>query len=319
MIDTKMLGLISPSNRIHLNSILDPTAAEQGRPPNFTNDSYILCNRTVPGFSFATKQWLMFDVDLIKDVDFNTEAFQTLLLPPDQKNMIHSLVRVHTNEGRGFDDVIKGKGKGMIFLLHGVPGVGKTLTAGECNDFRTSKANVLTKSSESVAEYTNRPLYTLSCGELGETPAHAEQNLAKALRLATSWKAIVLIDEADVFMEQRSTNDLKRNSLVSSKVSHIPVCILLRCYRINILYSTVFLRLLEYFEGLLILTTNRIGAFDPAFKSRIHLAIKYNPLTKAFRRDLWRVFIISASSGVWPEWMDNGCLDQLSMAELNGR
>jgi hypothetical protein len=87
---------------------------------------------------------------------------------------------------------------------------------------------------------------------------------------------------------------------------------------VNLLQS-VFLRLLEYFEGLLILTTNRIGAFDPAFKSRIHLAIKYNPLTKAFRRDLWCIFIIRASSDIWPAWMDNAVLDQLSAPELNGR
>ncbi len=60
-------------------------------------------------------------------------------------------------------------------------------------------------------------MYTLSSGELGVDAAHAEKNLADALRLATSWKAIVLIDEADVFMEQRSNNDLRRNTLVSSK------------------------------------------------------------------------------------------------------
>jgi hypothetical protein len=85
------------------------------------------------------------------------------------------------------------------------------------------------------------------------------------------------------------------------------------------LLPPVFLRLLEYFEGLLILTTNRIGAFDPAFKSRIHLAIKYNPLTKAFRRDLWCNFVIRASKDTWPDWMDGACLDQLSLPELNGR
>jgi DNA polymerase III delta prime subunit len=73
----------------------------------------------------------MFDVASIKDVDLNKKAFEALLLLPDQKSMIHSLVRVYTNEGAEFDDVFKGKGKGMIFLLHGVPGVGKTLTAGE--------------------------------------------------------------------------------------------------------------------------------------------------------------------------------------------
>jgi DNA polymerase III delta prime subunit len=40
-------------------------------------------------------------------------------------------VQVHEDDRLGFDDMIKGKGKGMVFLLHGEPGVGKTLTAGE--------------------------------------------------------------------------------------------------------------------------------------------------------------------------------------------
>lgn len=75
----------------------------------------------------------MFHVELIGQVQFNTKAFEALLLPPEQKSMIHSLVKIHANDDASFDDVIKGKGKGMILLLHGVPGVGKTLTAGKYN------------------------------------------------------------------------------------------------------------------------------------------------------------------------------------------
>jgi hypothetical protein len=70
--------------------------------------------------------------------------------------------------------------------------------------------------TEGVADYTKRPLYTVSCGELGISTKNVEENLSKALGLATSWNAIVLIDEADIFLEARSFNDLKRNGLVSS-------------------------------------------------------------------------------------------------------
>jgi signal recognition particle GTPase len=76
------------------------------------------------------KRWCYFDVDKIKDIAFNSKAFGALLLPEYQKEMVHSLVKVHTDKKLHFDDVIRGKGKGMIFLLHGTPGVGKTLTAG---------------------------------------------------------------------------------------------------------------------------------------------------------------------------------------------
>ena len=48
----------------------------------------------------------------------------------EQKQMILSLVKIHMDSRLSFDDLIKSKGKGMIFLLHREPGVGKTLTAG---------------------------------------------------------------------------------------------------------------------------------------------------------------------------------------------
>jgi len=84
----------------------------------------------MPGFSLVDKRWCFFEVALIKDIEYNVNAFKTLMLEKEQKQMILSLVRVHSDERLSFDDVIKGKGRGMIFLLHGVPGVGKTLTAG---------------------------------------------------------------------------------------------------------------------------------------------------------------------------------------------
>ena len=63
----------------------------------------------------------------------------------------------------------------------------------------------------------------------------------------------------------------------------------------DLIAIVVFLRLLEYYEGILFLTTNRMGTFDAAFKSRIHLAIRYYPLSFETRRDLWRSFISSTS------------------------
>ena len=69
-------------------------------------------------------------MDRIKDVEYNMTAFESLMLDRVYKQSILSLVKLHTGAGVPFDDVIKGKGKGLVFLLHGIPGVGKTLTAG---------------------------------------------------------------------------------------------------------------------------------------------------------------------------------------------
>lgn len=82
-------------------------------------------------------------------------------------------------------------------LLSGPPGVGKTLTA------------------ESVAETMRVPLYMMFASDLGLTPTEVEANLARILEMTTKWKAVLLLDEADVYLEKRSTKDLERNKLVS--------------------------------------------------------------------------------------------------------
>jgi signal recognition particle GTPase len=83
------------------------------------------------GFSLARKSWAVFDIDHCQPVRYNQNAFNKLVLPKAQKDMIRSLVTAQTNGDLGFDDIIEGKGKGMTLLLHGTPGVGKTLTAGK--------------------------------------------------------------------------------------------------------------------------------------------------------------------------------------------
>jgi len=146
-------------------------------------------------------------------------------------------------------DPIPNKGEGQIFLLHGPPGAGKTFTA-EC-----------------VAEFTSRPLLSLTCGDIGTDEQRVEEALSKWFKLAEIWGAVMLIDEADVYLERRSVNDLTRNGLVS-----------------------VFLRAMEYYRGILFLTTNRVGHFDPAFFSRIHVYIGYKPLDTEGRRRIWKQF-----------------------------
>jgi len=104
----------------------------------FTDDEFMICHYRVAGFALKERRWGFFSVDKISDVPFDHATFNNaLVLPQRTKNMISSLVRVHGTDRATFDDVITGKGKGMIFLLHGEPGVGKTLTAGQCHAYLT--------------------------------------------------------------------------------------------------------------------------------------------------------------------------------------
>ena len=232
------------------------------------NDSLWMCEPYLMGFSFVTKQWGRFPVEDISDINFRANAYDQLVLDAEKKTMVRALVE---DSSSGFSDIISGKGGGCIFLLHGEPGVGKTLTA------------------EAVSELLKRPLYSVSVGELGVNAQELEKNLRQILDVAQIWNAVILIDEADIFLEKRSMGDVVRNSLVS-----------------------VFLRLLEYHQGVMFLTTNRVGEFDPAFHSRISVAMKYNALTETARDSIWQNLL--AAAGI-------PGLDTLALAKvnLNGR
>jgi AAA+ superfamily predicted ATPase len=69
----------------------------------------------------------------------------------------------------------------------------------------------------------------------------------------------------------------------SSTVSKFPIW-----QSFNELFGLVFLRHLEYFQGIIFLTSNRADGFDPAMKSRIHLALAFSPPTQQMRRILWK-------------------------------
>jgi ATP-dependent Clp protease ATP-binding subunit ClpA len=89
-----------------------------------------ICYPLWPGFSLVNRRWGLFDVSKIRDMDFNSDAFSSLMLAQDKKDLILALIDQHNSKDAGFDDLIKGKGRGLAFLLHGPPGVGKTFTAG---------------------------------------------------------------------------------------------------------------------------------------------------------------------------------------------
>lgn len=79
--------------------------------------------------------------------------------------------------------------------------------------------------------------------------------------------------------------------------------------------------MLEYHDGILILTSNRVGTFDEAFKSRIQVAIHYNNLTKRSRKQIWRNFLDmiedAGEDANIPEFERR--LDELAAEEMNGR
>ncbi|KAL4865369.1 hypothetical protein BDV12DRAFT_174767 [Aspergillus spectabilis] len=248
---------------------------------DFTEEELLIASPVVLGFAFSEKLWLEFSISGISEIDWNEEAFDSLVLPGNQKSIVKALVESHTFcAAQNIDDVIQGKGKGLVAVLHGPPGTGKTLTA------------------EGIAELLKRPLYMVSAGELGTDPRTLEGELNKILDIAHSWGAVLLLDEADIFLEKRTIQDIHRNALVS-----------------------IFLRLLEYFQGILFLTTNRVETFDDAFQSRIHVALRYGDLTTKAKRSVWKMFLekVQAMEGVQTATFTDKDYDLLSRHNLNGR
>lgn len=266
---------------------------------NLTDEQIMTVSTLLFGFSLGDKIWGKpdsldwyvlqglnkrigsFAVSQVSDVVWNEQIFESLVLDKDQRDLVHDLVQAHDSneQEQAFDDIVRDKGKGLIGLLTGPPGVGKTLTA------------------EAVAEVTRRPLYMISSGELGAEPEAVHDKLKAVLEIAELWDAVLLLDEADVFLAERNDTDLSRNAITS-----------------------IFLRELEYYQGILILTTNRMKTFDSAFESRIHFCLEYPDLDHAARETVWKSFIAKAKLNPKVKVdLDENTTRQLAELTLNGR
>lgn len=255
-----------------------------------------------------------FYVEDLEPMVWNDTAYEHLVYDAQQKDLVLSFVESHgrtsTVDSAGstsgtsitaatplVDDVIVGKGQGLIVLLSGPPGTGKTLTA------------------EAVADHTHRPLFHLQAEDLGISASTLGANLKKVFEMATDWNAVILLDEADVFMTSRNPGDIIRNELVS-----------------------IFLRELEYFQGIIFLTTNLYETIDTAFRSRVSLHLLFPALSKDAREKVWRRFLdripeservadVAEGDGAIGEnaaateekFIDDKDIQQLSLWELNGR
>jgi hypothetical protein len=195
----------------HICSGLSSRIGHTVRRPITSSASGEICD------SFALD---ILDVNGLTDPIVAENAIDELVMRPEKnKDTIKAIVKTYTDTNGQADlmgvDFIRGKGEGQIFLLHGPPGTGKTLTAGTVVYLLLK--TLLTLIIESVAEYTKRPLLSITAADLGHDPIEVERNLLRFFKNATSWDAIVLLDEADIYLERRSSKDLRRNSIVSSK------------------------------------------------------------------------------------------------------
>ncbi|RBR18192.1 hypothetical protein FVER53590_10179 [Fusarium verticillioides] len=231
-----------------------------------------LCPPYALGYSTGRKEWCRYLVDNLKDVTWKENAWSSLILDQEQKQVLKALVMSHKHPER-------------VRSLHGTPGSGKTLSA------------------ETAAEMSKKALLSTSMSELNRYDrAYAfEHRLKQILQYATTWNAIILFDEADVFLESRdmTSNSTTRSALVA-----------------------VFLKHLEYFSGIVFLTTNRLSSIDAAMKSRIHLSLSFGPPEADVRRQIWKQNLEAVpidETEIGGKELSGRAADDLIHHKLNGR
>jgi hypothetical protein len=174
------------------------------------SDDIVLLPSRVMGYSFRDRTFNALNIDQLDPITQGRDGdgFDGLELPKGHQQLVEALVKEHVTNKEAYTkhgkstpgmDIVSGKGKGLIMLLHGDPGVGKTSTA-EC-----------------VAQSAGRPLFPITCGDLGLEPKDVENSLNDNFRLAAIWNCVMLLDEADIFLAKRDKLNMKRNALVSGK------------------------------------------------------------------------------------------------------
>lgn len=246
------LRMVAPSILFDSDDFEQPDADEYGPVPVIT---------AVRVFDLGAQDFLDVNTGDLTPYVYDPHLQDKLVLPDEQRELLNILT---TDISVFTGDIIDGKSAGNVILAKGRPGVGKTLTA------------------EVYAEVTGRPLYSIHSGSLGITAELVRKNLEVIFDRAKRWDAVLLLDEADVFVMERGM-DLGQNAIVAE-----------------------FLRTLEYFDGLLFLTTNRIDGVDEAILARCAAVIEYQPPGPDDAREVWR--ILAAGNDVV---LDDDLLDDL--------
>ena len=190
-----------------------------------------------------------------KDVILATHSLEKVILPRRTKIKVDQLIhavqkRRQVYEKWGLDQHLS-YGKGIVGLLHGPPGVGKTYTA------------------EAISFELSRPMITVSPSEiLSKWVGESEKTLTEIFERAQKLNAVLFIDEADSFLTARERIPNHQISL-----------------------SNLLLSKLERHDGVVLLATNRVKELDSALSRRIQYKIPFVYPAIGERMKIWQNFL----------------------------
>lgn len=154
-----------------------------------------------------------------------------------------------------------------------------------------------TMTAEILAEQIGRPLIKLNLGTI-TNPEAMNNKLKEGFVRAKRYRAVLLLDEVDIFIRRRGSGH--------------PV------FDEN---TSMFLRVLEWYDGILLMTTNLANQIDPAIFSRIHVCLEYGHVNATDRRAIWNAMLPkelkNALAG--PDSHHENILDELQAININGR
>jgi hypothetical protein len=165
---------------------------------NLAEDQLILLPYRICGFSIRNRKWYALDCNYLRAAETSSVGLNNLVIPPQHKMALAALIKAESTETRSNEiDVVKNKRQGMLILLHGAPGVGKTSTA------------------ETLAVSLNRPLLTINLADIGTTPKELAENLIQTFRQSERWNCILLLRNADAILRARQRSDRESHYISS--------------------------------------------------------------------------------------------------------
>lgn len=252
------------------NATLDPNFWKSKEDDEVDRVIEVPVHHDVPVFDLKRHLRMRTHVENLSEYVYDDKIAEKLVLPDELKSLVQMLVE---HKDAGFKDIVRGKSGGAVVLLAGPPGVGKTLTA------------------EVFAENEKRALYSVQCSQLGTTADELENELLKVFARARRWNAVLLLDEADVYVHSRGMN-MEQNAIVG-----------------------VFLRVLEYQTTVMFMTTNRPDDVDDAVLSRCLARLVYDYPTKEEQWRIWKV--LAAGVGILVD--ESVKRDIVAIHKLSGR
>jgi hypothetical protein len=220
---------------------------------------------TTYGFDLSAKRWVNLRLDSIYPVRWDKNIYNRLVLPDQLRDQLQTLIlaqnsRRGVGQGTGALDglpnVTGGGRNGLTVLLQGGPGTGKTLIA------------------RSMAEIGETPLYRVTCGDIEKNSESAENDLAFILGLSRTWNCMLILDGAQILLQESSIPSSKRDSIVSNIVE-----------------------ILDRYDGIVILVSSRVGVFDERIISRIQVPLHLANLNHISRKKIWQNIVDQLEEG----------------------